>query len=228
MKRILLTSLAAAIVLCGLQPVSAQPANAERAEKITAARKANGVLMHQYSWQSRTEVMNDGKVADIRIDQVMYGPNNQLQRTVLNDQGAKMPSGFLRRKIAEKKEADMKKYFEGLHNLLDQYTLPTAGKVLDFLDQASIQAPDGNGLLELTGSNVVQPGDQFSVWVQASDHQMSKMQINTFLEGDEVTATVTFKTLTSGLNHMEFAEVQIPAKNISIQVQNYNYVNQNN
>jgi len=38
---------------------------AETAVKITEARKANAKLMHQYSWQSRTELMENGEVKDM-------------------------------------------------------------------------------------------------------------------------------------------------------------------
>jgi hypothetical protein len=219
---------AALLLACGIQQITAQLANEGMAAKIIASRKANAALMKQYSWQSRTELKKDDKVEDIRIEQVLYGPDGELQRTVLNDEGGKMPRGFLRKKIAEDREKDMKKYFGALRKRPDQYTLPTAGKVLDFLDGAKIQAPDGNGLMQLAGSNVVSPGDQFTIWVDATTHKTSKVQITTLLEGDEVTATVTFKTLNSGLNYAEFTEVEIPSKGIQLQIQNYNYVNQNN
>jgi hypothetical protein len=48
-----------------------------------------------------------------------------------------------------------------------------------------------------------------------------------FYEGDEVTMTVTFKTLANGLNYMAFGQVDVPDKGLSLQVQNFDYVNQN-
>jgi len=42
-----------------------------------------------------------------------------------------------------------------------------------------------------------------------------------------VNLTATFKTLASGLNHVAFAEVSVPAKQLSVQVQNFDY-NRNN
>ena len=40
-------------------------------------------------------------------------------------------------------------------------------------------------------------------------------------------ATASFRTLPSGLTHLEFGEVDVPAKQMSLQLHNYNY-NQNN
>ena len=137
-----LTILAAGlIVLATPHFVLAQDQMVKRAEtavKITEARKANAKLMHQYSWQSRTELMENGEVKDMRLEQVQYGPDGQLQRTMLNEQGASLPFGFIRRAIAENKRKEMETY---LRSLLDQYTLPTAGKVLDFMDKATTTYP---------------------------------------------------------------------------------------
>ena len=205
----------------------AQPAGEGLANRIIAAKKANAALMKQYSWSCREDFLENGKTLDTRIDSVSFGADGQPQRTVLNDDKAPLPSGFLRRKIAEDKRADVEKYLVGLRKLLDQYTLPTAGKVLDFVSQTTIQAPDANGMLQLTGNGVVVPGDTLVLGIQAATQRTQKVQITTTFEGDPVTATASFKTLPSGLNHIEFAEVDVPAKGYKLQIHNYDY-KQNN
>ncbi len=197
------------------------------ASRITAARKANAVLMKQYSWSCREEFLKDGKPMDTRIDSVTYGPDGQLQRTILNDDQSPLPHGFLRKKVAEKDRKDLEKYLVALRKLLDQYTLPTAGKVLDFVNSSTIQMPDSNGLVQLTGSDVVTAGDTLTLWVQAASAQIQKAQITSFFEGETVTASASFKTLATGLNHVAFAEVDVPQKGYKLQIQNYDY-NQNN
>jgi len=42
-------------------------------------------------------------------------------------------------------------------------------------------------------------------------------------QGDPVSLTATFKTLPTGLNHVAYAEVTVPAKQLSVQVQNLDY-----
>ena len=93
--------LTAVLIFAALQtsPVQAQ---SELAMKIAEARKANAAMMLQYSWQSRTELIDNGKTADTRIESVSYGPDGTLQRTLLNDESAPLPHGFLRRRIAER------------------------------------------------------------------------------------------------------------------------------
>jgi hypothetical protein len=225
MKRLLIVT--SGLLAFGVFQISELQAQEGLAARIAEARTANAAMLKQYSWQSRTEVIDTGKVADTRIESVTYGPNGQLQRTLLNDESSPLPRGFLRRRIAEREKEKVEKYLTGLRSLLDQYTLPTQGKVLAFVMSATIQAPDANGLLQLNGNSVVVPGDTFALSVQATTRQTRKIAITTTFEGDPVTATASFRTLPSGLTHLEFGEVDVPAKQMSLQLHNYNY-NQNN
>ena len=219
--------LAGAVFVIGLSETSLAQGqlstNANIAVQIIEARKANGFLMRQYSWTSRTELIEGGLVKDTRIELVNYSPGGQLQRSLLNDTSAPLPRGFLRRDIAEQKRHEMEQYLMGLRSLLDQYTLSTAGKVLDFMNQAMTTGPDASGLIVMTGSNVVLPGDNLSVWTLAATRQTRKIQANTFYQGNVVELTATFNTLSSGLTYMAYAEVTIPAKLMSIQVHNFDY-----
>ena len=223
----ILTVLAAGLIVLAMPHfILAQNQLAERAEtavKITEARKANARLMHQYSWHSRTELIENGEVKDMRLELVQYGPDDRLQRIVENEQGASLPFGFIRRAIAEKKRKEMETYLKGLRSLIDQYTLPTAGKVLDFMDKASTTLADDGRMILMNGSSVVVPGDSLSIWTEASTRKTSKIQVDTFFQGDAVNLTATFKTLRSGLTHVNYAEVIVPAKNLSVQVQNFDY-----
>jgi hypothetical protein len=53
------------------------------------------------------------------------------------------------------------------------------------------------------------------------------MTIMSFFQGDEVTVTITFKTLTNGLNYAAYTQVEVPDKSLSVLIQNFDYVNQN-
>ena len=169
------------IVLGWAHTIAAQtaPAPTNMAVRITEARQANAALMRQYSWTSRTEVIDQGQVKDLRLDTVTYGPDGQLQRTIMNDQSAPLPFGFLRRKIAEHERQKVEEYLTGLRGLLEQYTLPTAGKVQDFMNRATATGPDASGFFEVTGRNVVSPADTFSLWVDPHTRHAQRIQVST-------------------------------------------------
>lgn len=199
-------------------------ATGNRAVQIYQAREANAGLMHQYTWNSRTEIISKGQVKDTRIDQVSYGPYGQLQHNVVNEQSAPMPMGFLRRAIAEGEKQQMEQYLTGLQAMLEQYTLPTTGKILDFISTAVPSGPDANGMFQLTGHDIVQVGDTLNMWVDPWTKHLRKIQVNTTFQNDGVQVSASFATIpVSGLNYAAFAEATIPAKELSVQIQNYNF-----
>jgi len=224
--KISLMSLMVLAVLCSSTPVVADVPNMGLAMQIIDARQKNATLMKQFSWESRTELIENGAVKDIRLEQVTYGPGGQVQRALINDQPAALPGGFFRKKIAENEREKTEAYLKGLRTLLEQYTIASAGKMIDFISQAAIQPPDLNGLLQITGGSVTIPGDTVSLWVNAMTRTAQRMKIMTFYEGNEVTVTVTFKTLATGLTYPAYSQVDVFGMGLSLQVQNFNYMNQ--
>lgn len=202
-------------------------ATAVKAAQITEARKKNAALMRQYTWDSRTELIEGGTIKDNRLELVHYAPEGTLQRSLLNDSGASLPRGFLRRAVAENRKKELEGYLTGLRQLLDQYTLAATGKVLDFMTSAMPTGPDAAGLLQMTGNNVVVPGDSLTVSTDPRTLQTRRVQVNSSYQGNPVQLTATFNTIPSGLTYMAYAEVTVPAKQMSVQVQNFNYTRPN-
>jgi hypothetical protein len=215
--------MAGLLAFSGLQPSFAQVPSEGLAMKIAQVQKSNAALIRHYTWNSRTELIDQGVLKDTRIEMVGYGSDGELIRTPLNDFGAPLPEGFLRRAIAENDMQKVENYMTGLRGFLDQYTLPAAGKVLDFLSKAKIPPPDASGLLHLNGSSVVVPGDTFSLWVVAATLQTSKIEVETFFQGDIVVATSTSKTISNGPTYMAYTEVTIAVKYLRLQIHNYDY-----
>jgi hypothetical protein len=210
------------------EPVLAQPVptvgTANMAVEISQARQKNAALMRSYTWNERADLLKNGNMLDLRLDLVTYGPDGQLQRNLINDQHAPLPGGFFRKKIAEKKAKEMEQYLKGLRSLLDQYTLPTAGAILNFLTTAQTTGPGPEGMLTTAGGNVVQPGDTMTIWTDAATRQTRRVSVNTTYQGSPVQFTATFKTLPSGLTYMNYATVDVPSQQLQLNVQNFDYV----
>jgi hypothetical protein len=216
------------LAFCSTLLTQAQVANEGLANGIIAARQKNGAMMKQYSWNCRTQLEENGTVKDTRIDSVLFGPDGQPQHTTLTDQSNNPPPrGFFRKRIAEQEKDKMEDYLKGLRTFLHQYTLPTAGKIIDFISKAPIAPPGPDGVLQLTGGSVVVPFDTVSLSVYAPTKETRRMSIMTSFQGDSVSVTVTFKTLATGLNYPAYIQMDVPDKNLTILVQNYDYINQN-
>jgi hypothetical protein len=69
---------------------------------------------------------------------------------------------------------------------------------------------------------LAQPASTTAATTQ-SRHE-TRMQVNTSFQGAVVQVNANFATLpSSGLNYVQFAEATVPAKQLSVQVHNYNY-----
>jgi hypothetical protein len=218
-------------VLLSAGPMRAQDAanqalRADIAAKVTAARQANAAAMQQYTWDQRTEVLEDGVVKDTRVELVNW-VNGQYQNSLVSDQGPSLPRFGLRKRIAEAKQKEMKEYAAGLKEVLQQYTLGTSPQLLAFFNKAQVSGPDASGLLALSGGSVVSPGDSMTLWINSSTHKAQKAFIATSYQGSPVTMNATFNSLASGLSYINYADIQIPSKTLEIQVSNFNY-NRNN
>jgi hypothetical protein len=221
----------AALLVAFSTPAPAQDAanqsmRASIAQKVTTARQANAQATRQYTWDSRTELLESGTVKDTRVEMVNW-VNGQYQRSLVSDQGPSLPRFGLRKRIAEEKQNEMKEYLAGMKSLLGQYTMDSSSQVLAFLNKAQVSGPDASGLLALSGGSVVSPGDSMTLWVDVTSHKAKKVFVATTYQGDPITLNATFNTLPTGLNYMNWADIQIPAKSFEIQVSNFNY-NRNN
>lgn len=212
-----------AFLLCLPQALRAQAPSAN-AIRVSEARQANAALMRQFAWESRTEILSKGQVKDVRVDAMGYGPDGQLQRNNISDDKAPVRGLIFRQLAADRKAKEVKEYLEGLRGILEQYTLPNPGAVQDFLDRSTASGPDAQGLFQLAGRNVVQPGDTFTMWIDPQTRQPVRVQVATTFNGDPVTLNASYRTLAPfGLNYVEFANVFAPAKQLEVQVHNYNY-----
>jgi len=59
--------------------------------------------------------------------------------------------------------------------------------------------------------------------VSATTFQTRRIQITTTYQGDQVTVTATFATLPSGLTYPQYVDVEVPDKQLSLLVQDYDY-----
>lgn len=206
---------------------------ASKAMTVSQLRASNAALMHHYYWDTRTEILVNGQVKDVRIDQVSFGPGGQLQKQLVNDQPSAgfflpTPIGFLRRAVADHEKEEMQQYLAGLRTLLEQYTLPTTGKIMDFLASAASTTDPATGMFVITGKSIIQPGDSLTFMINTWTMHPAQVKVSTSFQGSPVSLTASFKTLPSGLNYAEFAEASAPAKNLTVQIQNYNYMRLSN
>ncbi len=178
--------------------------------------------MRNYSWNTRTEVKMDGESKSVKVELIRFTPEGEMQKAMVSDSsaGAKKPRG-IRGKVAKNKIKGMQEWAAELGKLLQQYSLPTSGNILDFLDQATVRRT-GN-MVNLTGRNVIQQGDYMAILVDASSKQLKLITVKTNLDGDAVDVQITSKSLDDGLSYTARQVVKVPAKKVELTIENYDF-----
>jgi hypothetical protein len=192
--------------------------------QIILARKVSNDLLPKYSWTSRTEILKSREILNIMIEKNQFDKQGQVVQKVLNEQGAKMPTAFLIREIAETEKENMQKFLYGLRDFLKKYSLQEPDQVKRFISAATWQVIDSTHEFVFTGRNVEEEGDELTWRVEDILYNTSRIDVLTTFEGDVIRFTATFSRLRDGLNYMAYAEAHIPSKNITLQIQNYDYL----
>jgi hypothetical protein len=196
----------------------------ELVDQILMARKISNDLLPKYSWTSRTEILKSKEILNIMIEKNLYDKQGQVVQKVLNEQGAKMPTAFLIKQIAETEKENMEKFLFGLRDFLKKYSLQETDQIKRFITAATWQVVDSTHEFVFTGRNVEEDGDQLTWKVENVLYNTSRIDVLTTFQGDVIHFTATFTRLRDGLNYMAYAEAHIPAKNITLQIQNYDYM----
>jgi len=193
-------------------------------DQILLERTASNNLLPKYSWTSRVEILKSREILNIMIEKNRYDQQGKLVQKLLNEQGAKMPKAFLIKEIAEEEKENMEKFLFGLRDFLKKYSLQGTDQVKRFIEAATWQVIDSTHEFVFTGRNVEEQGDQMTWLVDDLHYSTCKLEVHTMFEGDEVRFTGTFTRLRNGLNYLAYAEAHIPSKNITLQIQNYDYI----
>ena len=218
------------MIFCGMQSwqsLSAQNKEAEVSQlvnRIIGERKSSNDLLSKYCWTSRTEILKSKEVLNIMIEKNQYGPDGKVIQKVINEQGAKMPKTFIIHQIAEEEKENMEKFLFGLRDYLKKYTLPDVNQVKKFIEAATWQVIDSTHEFIFTGRNVEDEGDELTWWVEDLFYSTAKIEVQTIFQKEIVYFTGTFMRLKDGLNYMAYAEAYIPAKKITLQLHNYDYM----
>lgn len=210
---------AMAIVVTVAVPVAAQMDMTLVAEKVSKARQQNAMKTRDYSWTQRTEVKLKGETKSLKTEIVRFTVDGELQKTPIDETSAKKPKG-VRGKVAKKKAGEMKDWMADLGEVLKQYSLPTAGNLLDFFNKAAV-SPDGDGR-KLDATDVVQAGDRMSVWIDAN-HKMVKTEVSTQHDGSDVKLETDHATTPDGLDYTARTVIVVPDKGVEMTVENFSY-----
>jgi hypothetical protein len=201
----------------GQEPVLGDPASVALA--VTQQRLANKQLFMEYSWRMRTEVWVDGEVELIKRELVQYSLDGQRERMSLGGFDPLEQPGQRQQARAEKREDRL----HAIEDLLYRYTLPAEQDIVHYLEKATIGPGRKQGTMEIRANDVIVPGDELTIWIDAGTKERLQTRVRTHLRKDEVIMEATHGRLPSGLIYRPSIKVQMPARNLVLKIESFDY-----
>jgi hypothetical protein len=175
-------------------------------------------MMH-YEWKQRITVVRKGQPSQPVINQVRFDSTGQMQRTTLSAPEQKQMRG-LRGRVAAGVKEDVKQIME----LAGSYNKPQ--QMMEAVKKAQIsQAPDGD-TIRVQANNLIKPSDSMTMLVNAATHLAKHIDISTDYEGDPMTIAQDYAPVPGGPNVMKSMKVSVPRKNLVVNVDSYDFVEQ--
>jgi hypothetical protein len=223
-------TLASFLILAGLVADAQSPDRAAAAQKFGQAAKANAAALKQYAWQMRVEVTHKGETKPAKLYAMRFGSDGTVEKTQLTADAAPAPSpsgrgGRLKEHVKDKKVAEAKEWAGELADLVKGYLTPTPAVLQTFFGKSTIVAAPG-GLMQIVGTDVIAPGDKMVYEIAPDTQTLQRFMFDATLDGDPVAGEVQFATIPSGPNYAATTTVNVPAKQLSAKIENFQYVKQ--
>jgi hypothetical protein len=193
-------------------------------DALSAGMAANAKLLQQYTYKQRTEIKFKGEGRFVRINQMHFDENGKQQATLVSQTGGgAQPPGIVKALI-EQKVKELQEYGSRIGVLVENYFPIDPQKMAAALQKAEL---GGTGeSVSLVVKNYAVPGDVMSVIVDPINKKLRKFELKTLLDKDPVNITAEMNTLPKGPVYPSFIKVKAPAKDLEIDISQYDYMKQ--
>ena len=200
--------------------------SAQMDQKFAQAQQQNAQALRQYAWKSRTEIRKGGETKNVQLALVRYDNYGTLQKTPISSTPQQqLPTRGLRGLIAQKKKESFTETLEGLSRLAKSYSELSPQAMQRFMASAMVAPEMGpqQKLMRITGSNVLQPGDSMTIWIDAMTRKQRRVEIQTSFERKPVRIISDFQDLPQGPTHMARSVVDYPGEELTLLTENFDY-----
>jgi hypothetical protein len=207
-----------ALILAG--QLSAQ----DGGDALSAGMAANGKLLQEYTYKQRTEIKFRGEGRLVRINQMHFDANGKAQPTLISQTGGGAQPSGIAKALVEQKVHELQDYGNRISVLVENYFPIDPQKMVAALQKAEL---GGSGeTVSLIVKNYAVPGDVMSVIVDPINKKLRKFELKTLLDKDPVNITAEMNTIPKGPIYPAFIKVKAPAKDLEIDISQYDYVKQ--
>ena len=185
----------------------------------------NAQALRQYSWKSRAEVRKDGELKSTKLFMTRYAADGTQVQVLLEEDSASLPKFGLRGMIAKKKKEEAAELIEALQKLAKSYGELPPAKMQEFMARATatLETNTPQPLLRLEASDVLQPNDSMTVWVDANTRRQRRIEINSSYDAKPVRIVSEFKDLPGGPTYMARSVLDYPREELTLTVENFDH-----
>jgi hypothetical protein len=221
-KRLIMASTSALLFLA---PVFAQ--STEVQEKVAAVKQIvaeNKQKLMQYQWVETTQITLKGDPKPPKQNGCVYGPDGQVQKTLLTP--PQEPSGGrLKKRVVAKKTEEMQDYMQDVKAVLSLYVPPDPQRMQEAYAAGKVSLNPVPGAVNLIFTDYAQPGDRMTLTFDTAAHKVRALDINTYMgqAKDVVTLKVQMDSLPDGKNYTQQSVLTATAKQLVVTTTNGNY-----
>jgi hypothetical protein len=205
-------------------PGAQQPTMQEQVAAIKQSLAANQQAVRKYQWLQTMKVAVKGETKQTQVSSCSYqGASPKPVCTEISSTPAEKPSGGpIKKRMIEKKIAEMKAYMDSVKTLLGIY-LPLQGEKIQAASasgQVSFAPNPSTKSTKVVVSNYAQPGDAVTLVLDDATKAVRSLLIGTYLgaPSSAVTVSVTFQTLGDGTNYPARKVLNASAQEITVTV----------
>jgi hypothetical protein len=204
----------------------ATPAKPDHVTAVKESFQKSMTALRQYQWIETTIVSLKGEEKSRTQNTCSYGPDGKVLKTPLAPKAEEEKKKGLRGKAVEKKKGEISDATKEAIALVKQYVPPdparigaakTGGRVM-------VSTPDPAGIVRVAIKDYVKAGDSFTLEVNGATDQIAGLTVATFTEKkDPVGLKVAFGALPDGTIHAAKVQLDVPAQDLTVTIENANY-----
>ena len=212
-------------------PAKAQGVQAQLANKLAGLKESlaqNQQNLHHYQWTETTQLTLKGEPKPPKQFLCQYGPDGQVQKTPIAQEGMQ-PSqgGRLKQRMVKKKTEELQDYTADVKQLLSVYVPPDPVKLQQAYQagNASIAKGPTPGTVKLAFQNYDKTGDQLTLIFNSQQKKISQLSVHTYMQqpSDAVTLDTHFASLPDGTNYAQQTVLNMTAKKMVVTTTNSHY-----
>jgi hypothetical protein len=208
--------------------VPALPQNPELQEKLAAVKQSmaeNKQKLRQYQWIETTQLTLKGDAKPPTKNSCLYGPDGQVQKTLIGPPPEQPSGGRMKQKVIAKKKEEMKDYMQDVKAVLSMYVPPDPQKMQAAYQAGKLSLNPGPGAMNLIFADYAQPGDKMTLTFDTTTKKITSLNVNTYMgqEKDAVTLRVQMGSLADGTNYVQQTVLNATAKQLVVTTTNSDY-----